>query len=658
MLRLVSALLLLLPNPAHAAPSPEQPPLAAGEAAAAPRQPPPAQIALYYSGWQLVGQREDQPTVGDVNNVSRARELVARGFTHGMLAHGNDATIAAGASGQMVATYGTNCSGWTPASRTCAARFLSANGLASYMTVGLDFHRFYEDPATIPMPRRRMYSPFVNKTYHLLALHQLRESLRAQSPWLAGAANDLEYGCWPPNSGLGNATAEQFQFPDLPERLGNAPSAMAADGWPSFTDWPVAGAHPVPTTHNWTLEQLFYNMPQPWPGAPGRRGGGRDGGRVSSGGKVVRLAGSPGGNVTRFAQLFTPPKLAGRLTRVDLWLRLSTPAALPEMPYLSYFIVGLLPDGTPDLDHPVQCATLRPANRSGGKWIKCGVSAKELPAAATTADAGAGWQPMKLYFDPSEAVLDSGRQYALVVENCPLNLCWLSAERAPGTDAGAEGTDYEISLDDDADGAPAMVFSEGSWKRLVGVTAAAVFYEPSSIKLGYAPNQLHEDWIAFHANTTANEIRELAAIARTVPAANSTNGQTLDVVAYSGFAGLGIYDPSSITHYGDLREKYGVDWEVLSAAGLTVAMVGYGNHDIGPILRALAKGDAAPGNPVGKRCPLVCGVISGTQAQFDRRYHTCAAAQGGKGYIMEYDGHHTFDGDLGFHVPGFAPPQW
>ena len=30
-----------------------------------------AKIALYYSGWQLVGQREDQPTAGDVNNVSR-----------------------------------------------------------------------------------------------------------------------------------------------------------------------------------------------------------------------------------------------------------------------------------------------------------------------------------------------------------------------------------------------------------------------------------------------------------------------------------------------------------------------------------------------------------------------------------------------------------
>jgi hypothetical protein len=624
--------------------------------------PQPAQIALYYSGWQLVGQREDQPTLGDVNNVTRARELVARGFTHGMLSHGNDATLAAGPHGR--ATYGTNCSGWTPASRTCAARFLSANGLASYMTVGLNFHRFYEDPAKIPMSSRRMYSPFVNKTYHLLTLRQLRESLQAQSPWLAGAANDLEYGCWPPNRGIGNATAEQYQFPDLPERLGNAPSAMTADGWPSFTDWPVAGAHPLPSdaagaSQNWTLEQLFFNMPQPWSGVPSRRGGSRSG--------VVRVAGSPGGNVTRFAQLFTPPPhKAGQklLARVDLWLRLSAPTTLPLMPYLSYFIAPLLPNGTPDLEHPVQCATLRPPDQRGGKWIKCGVSAKELPAAGSdVGDVGVGWQPMKLYFDPSETVLDSSRQYALVLENCPLNVCWLATEAAspgvPGTDAG---TDYEIAVEDGAassGGAPAMLFSEGSWRKLPGgVTATTVFYEPGSIKLGYTPNQLHEEWVAFHANTTANEIRELAAIARTIVAANSTNGHTLDVVAYSGFAGLGVYDPSSMTHYGDLREKYGVDWEVLSAAGLTVAMVGYGDHDIAPILRALAKGNAAPGNPAGKRCPLVCGVIAGTQAQFAQRYHACAAAQGGQGYIMEYDGHHTFDSDLGFHIPGFAPPYY
>ena len=144
----------------------------------------------------------------------------------------------------------------------------------------------------------------------------------------------------------------------------------------------------------------------------------------------------------------------------------------------------------------------------------------------------------------------------------------------------------------------------------------------------------------------------MAAIAVTIPARDVTSGKdkTLDVVLYSGYAGLGMYDPSSMDHYGDLTEKYGVDWEVVSAAGLNVAMVGYGDHDITPILNAITMGKRAAGGS-GSSCPLVCGVISGTQAQFTQRYNTCAAAQGGEGLIMEYDGHHTFDNDLGFHVP-------
>ena len=144
----------------------------------------------------------------------------------------------------------------------------------------------------------------------------------------------------------------------------------------------------------------------------------------------------------------------------------------------------------------------------------------------------------------------------------------------------------------------------------------------------------------------------MAAIAKTIPARQVGSGKnkTLDVVVYSGYAGLGIYDPTSMDHYGDLVEKYGVDWEVLSAAGLNVAMVGYGDHPILPILDAIAKGKNAfaGGN---SSCPVVCGVISGTQADFAQRYNTCAAAQGGEGFIMEYDGKHTFDNDLGFHVP-------
>jgi hypothetical protein len=63
-----------------------------------------------------------------------------------MLEHGHDAVLLQNGSKHGTVIYGSNCSSWTPASRTCAARFLFENGLASYMTIGLNFHRFYEDP--------------------------------------------------------------------------------------------------------------------------------------------------------------------------------------------------------------------------------------------------------------------------------------------------------------------------------------------------------------------------------------------------------------------------------------------------------------------------------------------------------------------------------
>ena len=474
-----------------------------------------AKIALYYSGWQLVGQREDQPTAGDVNNVSRVKELLARGFTHGMLSHGNDATI----GDHRVVTYGSNCSGWTPASRTCAARFLFENGMASYMTVGLNFHRFYEDPASIPMPLRRQHSPFVNRTYHLLTMKQLTDNLRALSPWLGGVANDLEYGCWPPNLGIGNATAEQFKFPDLPERLGNAPSAMGDRGYPSFTNWPITKAHPRPHDLDWTLEQLMYNMPKKILNVTTPDVQHHDT-------PVVRVSGSPGGNTTMFGQVFSPAKTQ-RLTRVDLWLRLSAAAALPAMPYISYFIAPLKSDGSPDVDNPIQCAIPRPKNRVGGKWIKCGVSAKELPVAPPSTGNSSGsssdlmdeWQPMKLYFNPEETVLERGKQYALILENCPLDTCWLAVShiapnniRAVGLDllwpltvsvANAQGSsekqvggstvDYEIAIHhgDTPSPAGAMVFVGGAWQTLPGAAATSILYEPGSIAHGYSPNQLH-----------------------------------------------------------------------------------------------------------------------------------------------------------------------
>ena len=147
--------------------------------------------------------------------------------------------------------------------------------------------------------------------------------------------------------------------------------------------------------------------------------------------------------------------------------------------------------------------------------------------------------------------------------------------------------------------------------------------------------------MAFHANITANEIKQMADIAKNIPGRHITNGKdaTLDVVVYSGYAGLGIYQPSSMDYMGNLVEKYGVDWEVVSAAGLSVAMVGCeynnarsfasvcpdqallstdGDHSITPILDAIAKGKRGSNNS----CPLVCGVISGTQVLIRNPYHT------------------------------------
>lgn len=240
---------------------------------------------------------------------------------------------------------------------------------------------------------------------------------------------------------------------------------------------------------------------------------------------------------------------------------------------------------------------------------------------------------------------------------CVANVQGSSDNHVDGTSADLDTVDYEIALRHS--GSPgiggAMMFVDGAWQSLPGATAITLLYEPGSTAHGYSPNQLHADWVAFHANITANEVEQMSAVAQTIPARHIANGKDkpLDIVVYSGYAGLGIYDPSSIDHYGDLVEKYGVDWEVLSAAGLNVAMVGYGDHDITPVLDAIAKGKSgfAGGN---SSCPVVCGVISGTQAEFAQRYNTCAAVQGGEGYIMEYDGHHTFDNDLGFHVPGFS----
>ena len=246
-------------------------------------------------------------------------------------------------------------------------------------------------------------------------------------------------------------------------------------------------------------------------------------------------------------------------------------------------------DGTPDTDHPVLCATPRPqpsilpyatgkcvfstlavpfvthpcvliAYRVIGmtRLIKCGLHATELaglvdPNATEPVRANSSsWLPMKLYFNPEEAALDVTRTYALVLQNCPLNECWLSAGSVSDSETDRETeTDYELGThtveaaaggthgrantllsNSGSDALSAMEFRSGRWQPLPHTSVAATFYTAGSTEHGYRPNQLHSDWVAFHCNTTALEIKEVARFAATVPAYNSTNGKTVDVLAY------------------------------------------------------------------------------------------------------------------------------
>ena len=194
-------------------------------------------------------------------------------------------------------------------------------------------------------------------------------------------------------------------------RLGNRPSALAAPGFPSFTDWPTPSAHPVPAGSNWTLDKLRFNMPR-WT----HNAGGPD--ADGEGGAVLRVAGAPSGggggspSASMVAQLFQPR--APTLARIDLWLRL-TASAQPKMPYISYYVAALGPDGMPDTEHPVMCATQRPkpdiVPYASGKLIKCGLHATELsglvdPNATAKSPAvranSSAWRPIKLFFNPEE----------------------------------------------------------------------------------------------------------------------------------------------------------------------------------------------------------------------------------------------------------------
>jgi hypothetical protein len=163
----------------------------------------------------------------------------------------------------------------------------------------------------------------------------------------------------------------------------------------------------------------------------------------------------------------------------------------------------------------VLCAVPRPKPDivpfASGKWIKCGINYGELSALIKPNTTGpqansTAWQPIKLYFNPEEAPLDTSKTYALVLQNCPIGECWLSANKESdddddGVDKVAD-SDYEVGTraTKPGDGSHStMVFKSGSWHAVPTSTSVVLaFHTAGSTEHGYRPNQLHNDWVSFH----------------------------------------------------------------------------------------------------------------------------------------------------------------
>jgi hypothetical protein len=154
---------------------------------------------------------------------------------------------------------------------------------------------------------------------------------------------------------------------------------------------------------------------------------------------------------------------------------------------------------------------------------------------------------------------------------------------------------------------------------------------------------LHDDWVSYQCFVTSLQVSVMARLASAHHVYNSTRPhQRMEVWAFSGYEGIGIYPPNSHGKLGDVRDVIGVDWAAMSRAGLDVAMVGYGTQNVSATRRALA----ASRNDSATAVALVCGSKS-SQAVFSKNYKECDGA-----FEFERAGSSTpFGDDFDFHVP-------
>eukprot|EP01051_Picozoa_sp_SAG22_P012890 SAG22_NODE_1384_length_4534_cov_2.266516_4_plen_889_part_01 len=646
--------------------------------------PPHKKLVVFYNGWRLLdncGPSNWGATC--VVNHGHCRKMVGLGF--------NVAVV-------MI---------YTPPS---ALRGLALCGMVPWVAIGNNMHTCDHEKARAirpaPFPEccnsvkepepadyrsfcaAHISSPFLNQSAYRARVRNATDTLQQLQGWAAGALDDIEQPPWPQRSYSAAGLPQVFNFTDLEQRLGNQPSASAPE-WPSFTDWPTANAHRLPNGRALTIEAVQYNDPQRittaqpaevtwdssgppqvvlhqgipnaknasahelgylWSTGPGPPDSAENSvvfGRVSSDLTRAPPPPSPGtagvlsiagkGNISMISQPFQLRGDHTRLTRVDLWLQRSIPGQYPAA-WLSFSICEVdSTTGLPMVESAILCAQRSPPNpeypqyfRSAGLYATCGYMPSDMPVKSSNS-----WSPTSLYVDPAVAALDPAKTYAIVLQFAGKKLSLMASSPA----SYEAGTQNSPSREFDA-----MAFDSRSseWHAVPGVALRVHLFAPADEA---HPNRLHADWVSFHASTTAHELRLFADVAKTIKTYNST-GLTMDVVAYSAYAGVGMGPARQANYLGDVREEYGVDWSDLAQAGLTVAMCGYGAQDIRPTRSALAAGARTASPPANKPPLLVCSCKS-SQDVFTKEYEMCDGA-------MEFEsrgGSTPFNRDFNFHVP-------
>jgi hypothetical protein len=476
----------------------------------------------------------------------------------------------------------------------------------------------------------RQFSPYTQADELQSAGASLRELLRRGAGCLAGVVDDVEQLPFPTTMYMQAGGPDSYHsnnFSDLVQMIGSGvvdvpvdsapppplPSAVSPAGnastplaglWRTFTDWPSSGGHAVP---NLTMTNIEFNYPQV---VNITRASAAPTGRAEPYPQVALTDGGP----RMVAQLFSveaPSAVA--LTRADIVI--GRPAAskdatgdpLWEKAYGSvrYLIAEVSARGVPDLQRIVL---------SGGSFAP--------------AETNAALQSLPLFMDPSAGTIEPHRQYAFVLQ-------WEAGDEGQRSRSeklvGGAGTGYLLACSlNPASSQDTLLVANTTggaavtWRPVPGASRQQelqlTLYTPKP-PASFGPNQMRSDWVAFRVAVMAGYIEMYSSLVRAASSGLSSSlPPSQEIYIYSGYLGNPRgYPRTSHNPSGHLNDSYSVDWTTFAAAGLDVAICGYGTTTPPePTLRALAQGSAT----TGKTPTIICGSKS-TQAVFADRYAAC-----------------------------------